>query len=164
MRIAARATYLILISFVVWISMADAYDFLPWIKARLSSEEVPFLESTSDTFRVDVVAESLESPWAVVPVSRDRLFITERPGRLRVVEHGRLLSGSVPGVPRVAYQGQGGLLDIVLHPDYATNRMIYLAYTVETDKGLMTQGDAFRGNRPGIEESAGDFSGRARQP
>ncbi|RPJ09011.1 MAG: hypothetical protein EHM37_16120, partial [Deltaproteobacteria bacterium] len=76
MWIAARAIYLIVISSIVWISMADAYDFLPWIKARLSSAEVPFLESTSDTFRVDVVAEGLESPWAVVPVSRDRLFIT----------------------------------------------------------------------------------------
>jgi aldose sugar dehydrogenase len=83
--------------------------------------------STSDTFRVDVVAEGLESPWAVVSASGDRLLITERHGRLRVVEHGRLLPDSVPGVPRVAYQGQGGLLDIALHPDYATGRMHFLS-------------------------------------
>lgn len=159
MRIAARAIYLILISFVVWISMAGAYDLLPWIKARLSSEEVPFLKSTSDTFRVEVVAEGLESPWAVVPVSRDRLFITERPGRLRVVEHGRLLPGSVSGVPRVAYQGQGGLLDIVLHPDYATNRMIYLAYTVETDKGLMTRVTRFEETIQGLKNPLVVFPG-----
>ncbi|MBP1610358.1 MAG: putative glucose/sorbosone dehydrogenase, partial [Acidobacteria bacterium] len=139
MRTAARTVYLIVISSIVWISAADAYDFLSWIKARLSSEEIPFLESNSDTFRVDVVAEGLESPWAVVPAPGNRLLITERPGRLRVVELGRLLPESVSGVPPVAYQGQGGLLDVALHPDFAANRMIYLAYTVETDRGLMTR-------------------------
>jgi glucose/arabinose dehydrogenase len=159
MRIAARTVYLIVISFILWISMADAYDFLPWLKARLSSEDVPFLESTSDTFRVDVVAEGLESPWAVVPASRDRLFITERPGRLRVVEQGRLLPGSVSGVPRVAYQGQGGLLDVALHPDYAVNRMIYLAYTVETDGGLMTRVTRFEENTQGLENPLVIFPG-----
>jgi hypothetical protein len=79
MRIAARTVYLIVISSMVSISAADAYGFLSWIKARLPSEEVPFLESTSDTFRVDVVAEGLESPWAVVPASRDRLLISVHP-------------------------------------------------------------------------------------
>jgi hypothetical protein len=54
MRIAARTVCLIVISSIVWISTADAYDFLSWIKARLSSEEVPFLESTSDTFSVSI--------------------------------------------------------------------------------------------------------------
>jgi len=159
MRIAARAIYLILISFVVWISMADAYDLLPWLKARLYSEEVPFLESSSDTFRVDVVAEGLESPWAVVSASGDRLLITERPGRLRVVEHGRLLPDSVPGVPRVAYQGQGGLLDIALHPDYATNRMIRLACTVETDRGLMTRVTRFEETAQGLKNPLVIFTG-----
>jgi glucose/arabinose dehydrogenase len=159
MRIAARAVYLIVISFILWVSMADAYDFLPWLKARLSSDDVPFLESTSDTFRVDVVSEGLESPWAVVPASRDRLFITERPGRLRVVEQGRLLPESVSGVPRVAYQGQGGLLDVALHPDYAANRMIYLAYTVETDRGLVTRVTRFEETAQGLEKPLVIFPG-----
>jgi glucose/arabinose dehydrogenase len=85
--------------------------------------------------------------------------MTERPGRLRVVENGRLLPGSVPGVPRVAYQGQGGLLDIALHPDYAANRMIYLAYTVETDRGLMTRVTRFEENAQGLENPLVIFPG-----
>ena len=159
MRTAARTVYLIVISSIVWISAADAYDFLSWIKARLSSEEIPFLESNSDTFRVDVVAEGLESPWAVVPAPGNRLLITERPGRLRVVELGRLLPESVSGVPPVAYQGQGGLLDVALHPDFAANRMIYLAYTVETDRGLMTRVTRFEETAQGLKNPLAVFPG-----
>jgi glucose/arabinose dehydrogenase len=55
------------------------------------------------------------------------------------VEHGRLLPKSVSGAPRVGYPGQGGLLDVALHPDFDANRMTCLAYTMESDMGLMTR-------------------------
>jgi glucose/arabinose dehydrogenase len=57
------------------------------------------------------------------------MLITERPGRLRIVRHGTLLPDPVPGVPEVLAQGQGGLLDVVPHPDFASNRLLYLSFS-----------------------------------
>jgi glucose/arabinose dehydrogenase len=144
---------------VVLIGRAGAYDLLPWVKSRLFPADVPFLESTSGTFRVEVLAEGLESPWAVVPAPDGRIFITERPGRLRVVEDGRLSAAPVPGVPEVAYQGQGGLLDMTLHPDHALNRRVYLAYTVKTDRGLMTRVAHFEETPDGLKNMHVVFQG-----
>jgi aldose sugar dehydrogenase len=130
---------------------ADAYNLAAWLSARLAPQDIPALPSTADSFRVETVAEGLESPWAVVPTADGRLFITERPGRLRVVENGVLQAAAVPGVPPVAYRGQGGLLDMTLHPDYTTNRQIYLAYTVETEQGLMTRVARFEETPGGLK-------------
>jgi|GEM_PF-6010571 len=127
-----------------------AYDLAAWLRARVTSPMVPVVESGKGTYKVDVVFQGLESPWAVVPVPDGRIFITERPGRLSVVENGRLRSAPVPGVPRVAYQGKGGLLDMALHPGYASNRLIYLAYTVDSDAGLMTRIARFKETPEGL--------------
>jgi len=158
-RVVTHIVGLGFLSFIAFIPIADAYDLISWLKARTVAEEVPFMESTSDTFRVEVVAEGLESPWAIVPASGERLFITERPGRLRVVENGRLLTKPVPGVPPVAYQGQGGLLDLALHPDYATNNLIYLAYTIENESGLMTRVTRFEETAQGLKNPQTVFQG-----
>lgn len=158
-RVVTKIVGLGFLSFIAFIPIADAYDLISWLKARTVAEEVPFMESTSDTFRVEVVAEGLESPWAIVPAPGERLFITERPGRLRVVESGRLLTKPVPGVPPVAYQGQGGLLDLALHPDYATNNLIYLAYTIENERGLMTRVTRFEETAQGLKNPQTVFQG-----
>ncbi len=158
-RVVTHIVGLGFLSFIAFIPIADAYDLISWLKARTVAEGVPFMEPTSDTFRVEVVAEGLESPWAIVPAPGERLFITERPGRLRVVENGRLLTNPVPGVPPVAYQGQGGLLDLALHPDYATNNLIYLAYTVENESGLMTRVTRFEETAQGLKNPQTVFQG-----
>jgi glucose/arabinose dehydrogenase len=56
------------------------------------------------------------------------MLVTERGGQLRIVRDGKLLPDPVSGVPPVRAQGQGGLQDVVLHPNFATNRIIYLSY------------------------------------
>jgi glucose/arabinose dehydrogenase len=122
-----------------WPAAAAPYDLAAWLRARVAPADIPFMEPSSGAFRVQIVAEGLESPWAVVPAPDGRIFVTERPGRLRVVQNGALSATPVAGVPRVAYQGQGGLLDLALHPDYRSNRMVYLCYTVDSDAGLMTR-------------------------
>ncbi|MEJ2540396.1 MAG: PQQ-dependent sugar dehydrogenase [Gemmatimonadota bacterium] len=80
-------------------------------------------------YRVVTVAEGLENPWGMVFLPDGDLLVTERPGRVRIVRNGRLLPDPVPGVPDVFAQGQGGLLDIQIHPDFATNRLLYLSYS-----------------------------------
>jgi glucose/arabinose dehydrogenase len=77
---------------------------------------------------VDVVARGLETPWALAFLPDGRLLVTERPGRLRVVASGRL-SAPVRGTPVVHEQQDGGMFDVEVHPEYAVNGWIYLAYS-----------------------------------
>ncbi|MCW7536388.1 PQQ-dependent sugar dehydrogenase [Aquabacterium sp. A7-Y] len=72
----------------------------------------------------------LELPWGMAFLPDGRLLVTERPGRLRLVEvDGRLVSAPVAGVPEVEYRGHGGLLDIVVDRFFERNRQVYLSYT-----------------------------------
>jgi glucose/arabinose dehydrogenase len=78
--------------------------------------------------RLVTVAKGLEHPWSFAFMPDGRILVTERPGRLRIVGPGGTLSQPVKGVPRVYARGQGGLLDVVLDPGFASNRVIYLSY------------------------------------
>ena len=80
-------------------------------------------------YQVVTVADGLQNPWGMVFLPDGDLLVTERPGRLRIIRNGQLLPDPVPGVPEVFARGQGGLLDVELHPDFASNRMVYLSYS-----------------------------------
>ena len=80
-------------------------------------------------YRVVTVAEGLYNPWAMAFLPGGDILVTERPGRLRIVRNGRLLPDPVAGLPRIRAQGQGGLLDIVPHPAFASNRLVYFSYS-----------------------------------
>ncbi|NIA02878.1 MAG: hypothetical protein GWO88_01515 [Planctomycetia bacterium] len=67
------------------------------------------------------------------------ILVTERPGRLRIIEHGKLQTRAIAGLPAIAAKGQGGLLDVVLHPDYANNGWIYFSYTAGSDNKIGTE-------------------------
>jgi glucose/arabinose dehydrogenase len=87
------------------------------------------VRSEEHAFKLETVAEGLETPWSVAFLPDGRMLVTEKPGRLRLVESGRLRPEPVGGVPPVWSRGQGGLLDVAVHPDYATNGWIYLSYS-----------------------------------
>ncbi|MFW1984060.1 PQQ-dependent sugar dehydrogenase [Acinetobacter guillouiae] len=87
----------------------------------------------NQTYQTQKVA-TFDEPWAMTELVDGRLLITERKGKLKLFDPSTLKSIEILGVPRVAYGGQGGLGDIVLHPDFANNHQIYLSYA-ETGKG-----------------------------
>jgi glucose/arabinose dehydrogenase len=91
--------------------------------------QAPVYGSAEHSFRVVTVAEGFEHPWAIAFLPDGDILVTERPGRLRIIRDGRLLAAPVEGVPAVFAVGQGGLLDVVPHPDFATNRLVYLTYS-----------------------------------
>jgi aldose sugar dehydrogenase len=78
--------------------------------------------------RVQTVARGLEHPWALAFLPDGRMLVTERPGRVRIVERDGRLSEPLAGVPRVQASGQGGLLDVALDPHFTESRLVYLAY------------------------------------
>jgi len=84
--------------------------------------------SALHNYTVATVAEGLINPWSITFLPGGDMLVTERPGRLRIVRNGTLLPGAVSGTPTVLAQGQGGLLDVALHPQFAQNRFIYFSY------------------------------------
>lgn len=86
-------------------------------------------------FRLETVAEGLETPWAVAFLPDGSMLVTEKAGRLRLVSNGRLDPRPVTGLPAVNTQGQGGLLDVAVHPDYAANGWIYLSFSDPAPEG-----------------------------
>ena len=105
--------------------------------AKFQQSQSTFAKPLPDTvvsserhpFRLETVVDNLETPWSVAFLPDGRMLVTEKAGRLRIVENGRLLPDPVQGVPTVWAQGQGGLLDVAVHPEYATNGWIYLSYS-----------------------------------
>ncbi len=85
--------------------------------------------SMSHDYRVVKVVDSLFNPWSMAFLPNGDMLVTERPGRLRIVRKGKLLPTPVEGVPAVFARGQGGLLDVVLHPNFASNHFVYLSYS-----------------------------------
>jgi glucose/arabinose dehydrogenase len=86
------------------------------------------LKTEKQTVKLEVVAKDLETPWGIAFLTDGRLLITERPGRLRIVEKGKLLP-PVTGTPEVWVRQDGGLFDVEVHPDYARNGWIYLSFS-----------------------------------
>src|SRR5258708_3710476 len=83
--------------------------------------------------------EWLEHLWSLAFLRDGRMLITERPGRLRVVVRGQLDPNPVRGLPQVTEHGQGGLHDVVPHPKFAENQLIYLAYAARGPDGVGTE-------------------------
>jgi glucose/arabinose dehydrogenase len=86
----------------------------------------------------ETVAEGLEHPWALAFLPDSRMLVTERPGRLRLVDKDGRLSKPLAGVPEVAAKGQGGLLDVALDPNFEENRLVYLSYAEPGEGGAGT--------------------------
>lgn len=95
-------------------------------------EEVPITGTVVTTekqkFVVDTITTALESAWGITFLPDGRILVTEKKGEIRIIKEGKLLSEKISGVPQVYTNGQAGLMDIQLHPDYASNGWIYYSY------------------------------------
>ena len=97
----------------------------------------PFVFDTAEQpkIRVSVLSRGLVHPWAIAFLPDGDMLITERPGRLRIVRNGVLDPQPIPGVPEVRTDGNGGLMDVALHPQFNDNRLVYLTYTKPVGNG-----------------------------
>ena len=86
-------------------------------------------KSALHDYRVVTLVDALVQPWSIAFLPDGDVLITERPGRLRIMRGGKLLPDPVEGVPKVFHSSQGGLLEVVPHPNFASNRLIYLSFS-----------------------------------
>ena len=85
------------------------------------------------------IVEGLEHPWGLAFLPDGSMLVTERPGRLRMVRNGRLDPQPIAGLPAISAHGQGGLLDVALHPRYTDNSLVYISYSARGDGGVGTE-------------------------
>lgn len=103
-------------------------------KPKGLSENQTVSTSKSDAkFKVETVASGLEVPWAFAFLPDGNMIFTERPGRVRIIEKGKLREEPVYKVPDVEPSGESGLMDVSLHPKFAENKFVYLAYAYRGD-------------------------------
>ncbi len=93
----------------------------------------------ASAFQIDTIAEGLEHPWSIAFLPDGRMLVTERAGRLRVIRDGELLPDPVADVPEAYVAAQGGLMEVVLDPDFADNGWIYLTLAHGDRRGSATR-------------------------
>ncbi len=105
------------------------------IAAALAAESY---QSQAGSISIVTVADGLEQPWGLAFLPDGRMLVTEKEGRLRIVGPDGGLSEPLDGVPEVYDGGQGGLLDVALDPEFASNQLVYLSYSEPGDGGAGT--------------------------
>ncbi len=115
---------------------------LPLLFFTVNACSQPALEtfdSEQYKIRAVTVANGLKIPWGFAFLPDGRVIVTEKRGTMRLIENGKLIDKPIEGIPKSTEHGQGGLLDVVLHPKYAENGWIYWTFNGEgsgTEKGL----------------------------
>lgn len=103
-------------------------------------------------FRVETVAGNLEVPWSIVFAPDGRMLFTERPGRIRVIEGGRLRPEPLATIQDVEPTGESGLMGLTLHPQFAQTRLLYLAYAYRSQKAQLVRVVRYRETASGLDE------------
>src|SRR5215207_2334392 len=103
-----------------------------------SAQQPQRLKTEKAEIIVETAARGLDHPWGLAFLPDGRMLVTERPGRLRIVSPDGKLLPPLGGLPHLYAQNDGGPLDVVLDPDFAENRLIYLTYTEPRDDGAAT--------------------------
>jgi aldose sugar dehydrogenase len=104
-----------------------------------SAKKAEVSQNTPANYRLVPVVKGLEHPWSMAWLPDRTILVTERPGRLRIVRNGALDPTPIGGVPAVFASGQGGLMEVSLHPQFAKNRLVYLTYAHGDDTANRTR-------------------------
>ncbi len=126
--------------FAALFSDAEISDFVAYLheanrihatRQEAKAERPPDREASAagERFRLETVATGLEMPWSLAWLPDGRMLVTERPGPLRIVDAEGRISAPLAGTPEVLAEGQGGMMEVAVHPDYARTGWIYLAYS-----------------------------------
>jgi len=94
--------------------------------------------ATKTSYEVNILSKDLKRPWAIIQMPDDRFLITEKSGKMKILGLDGSQQKEIKGLPKVDDDGQGGLLDVALDPDFISNRMIYWSFSEPHDEGNLT--------------------------
>jgi aldose sugar dehydrogenase len=106
--------------------------------ASADAPRSPTPPSEQGVFKVTTFAEGLEYGWGLEQLPDGRMLVTERPGRMRLIDKDGKLSGALSGLPQIFVNGQGGLLDVALSPNFAKDQMVYFSFAEAGEGGAGT--------------------------
>ena len=106
-------------------SLTFAYNDNPTV------DEAFYQTTEKRELKVTQVASGLDHPWSIAFISTSDWLVTERSGQLRRITDGALQDQPISGLPKIRQNGQGGLLDVALHPDFSSNQLVYLSYSTK---------------------------------
>ena len=115
------------------------------------------IDTNEGPIKVETIAHGLENPWGLAFLPDDRMLVTERPGRLRIVTKDGKISDPLTGVPEVFAEGQGGLFDVKLDPNFASNNLVYIAYAEPGEGGAGTAVARGKLGADGLDNVVGHF-------
>jgi glucose/arabinose dehydrogenase len=124
-----RAFSLLVLSVVSYVSFAQDFRAAPPLP-----DFPQHYQTTEYEIQVDLIADGLSNPWSIAFLPDGDLLVTERAGRLRLIRDGQLEQIPVGGTPNVKITVLGGLLDVLLHPEFSSNRIVYLSYAKGRDE------------------------------
>ena len=136
MRLPSRTATVSVLAFAALVSACKPAQEPTATPGPAAAEPARTVTSEKGDLQLSVVARGLAHPWALAPLPDGGFLVTERGGNLRRVGADGTVSAPLAGVPAVVARGQGGLLDVVLAPDFAQSRRIYLSYAEPGDGGL----------------------------
>lgn len=119
---------------------------------RKGAGEVAVTKDGKTRFRVETVVSGLEVPWGIVFTPKGRMIFTERPGRVRVVENGKLRPEPLAVIDDVETRSESGLMGITLHPNFKENNWLYLAYAYDSNGGAFVRVVRFKETESGLTE------------
>ncbi|MEP1446443.1 MAG: PQQ-dependent sugar dehydrogenase [Paraglaciecola sp.] len=87
------------------------------------------VSNSNQSYEYQLVTKGVDIPWGMAWLTKEDILVSDRKGELRIISNGKLLSQKITGLPALRAQGQGGLLDVVVDPNYAQNHLIYFSYS-----------------------------------
>ncbi|WP_276499109.1 PQQ-dependent sugar dehydrogenase [Pontibacter litorisediminis] len=104
-----------------------------WLMADQACAQKSSVRTEAGDIKVETLAQNLDHPWGMAFLPDSRLLVTERAGTLRILDQNNKLSEPLKGTPEVFTQGQGGMLDVALDPDFQQNNLVYLSFAEPGD-------------------------------
>ncbi len=104
------------------------------------------ISSKKSDFNIEVFVKNLEVPWSIVFTSENRVLVNERPGRLRIIENGKLITEPLKIFDEVSNNSEEGLMGLALDPDYTANKLIYVSYAYKKADELLVKVVRFKDN------------------
>lgn len=139
----------------IFISFLAAFNFISCSgddDKHKSTPETQTINSSPVDYTIESFVEGLEVPWSIVFTSPDRILVTERPGRLRVIENGKLNPTPLKTFDEVVSDGEEGLMGLTLHPDYANNKLIYVSYAYDGAEDMTVKVVQYKDNGSSLSD------------
>jgi glucose/arabinose dehydrogenase len=137
---------------------------LLFTQSTSGDEKLPDASNPPAGFTAQTLYDGLKNPWGMVWLPDGRMLVTERAGEILVFKNDKFTGEKLSGVPKVFNEGQGGLLDIVLHPKYNENKWIYISYAKPVNGGATTAIARFKLNGNQITDFADIFTAKPYLP